>query len=155
MKLRLVLAIFLSVGLLSLPVFAKDITVGDFALKYANALSMRVSTPNDAVRALAEKGLIGSDLNISSPLTEALLVEIFENAGINAATTNPTSNVSDSAATSAISALTSSSSDSGSSSTRDTGDDDANNNGKKTRPWGQLPNSRANINAFEGREDEG
>jgi len=32
-------------------------------------------------------------------------------------------------------------------------DDDANNNGKKTRPKGQMPNSRANPNALDGRDE--
>lgn len=160
MKFRLVVAILLSVGLLSLPVLAKDLTVGDFAVKYANALNIRVSTPGDAVRALAEKGLINMDVNLASPLTEGILVELFGKAGISAATSNPASNVSPVAADAAASTLGGSfgtTNDPSESSTTMGGgsEDDANNNGKKTRPKGQMPNSRANPNAFEGREDEG
>ncbi|MEW5807378.1 MAG: hypothetical protein AB1756_08545 [Acidobacteriota bacterium] len=161
MKVRLVLAIFLSIGVLSLPVLAKDVTIGDFALKYANALNLKVSNPSDAVRALAAKGLMGSDTDVSSPLTEAALAEIFERAGLNASTSNPGDKVSENTVSSAISSLAGSvntnlpgggnSSPMGSSG----GDDEANNNGKKTRPFGQEPNSRANPNAFYGREDEG
>lgn len=160
MKVRLILAVFLSIGVLALPVFANDVTVGDFALKYANALNLKVSNPSDAVRALAAKGLIGSDTDVSSPLTEAALAEIFEKAGLNASTSNPTSNVTESTANSAVSNLAGSFNanipdNGGSSSPTSDGDDDANNQGKKTRPHGQEPNSRANPNAFYGREDEG
>ncbi len=157
MKIRLVLAILLSVGLLSIPAFAKDVTVGEFAVKYAQSINLKVSNEDDAIRALMEKGLISRDLSADLLLTEGMLVDIFNRAGLNASSSNSDNAVSDMAANSAISGLSSgfgSSSSSGSSELRN--DDDVNNNGKKTRPWGQTPNSNANPNAFySNREDEG
>lgn len=161
MKIRLVLAILLSVGLLSIPAFAKDMTVGEFALKYANSINLKMSNENDAVRALMEKGLLSRDLSSDLLLTEKILVDIFNRAGLNASTSNPDNVLNENAANSAISSLSSSfgsSSSAGSSTPQGGGasDDEIVNKGKKTRPKGQTPNSHANPNAFfSNREDEG
>lgn len=158
MKIRLVLAILLSVGLLSIPAFAKDVTVGEFAVKYSQSINLKVSNEDDAVRILMEKGLISRDLSADLLLTEGILADIFNRAGLNASSSNPDNVVSEVAATSAISSLSGdfgSIPSSGTSETR-VSDDDINNLGKKTRPWGQTPNSNANPNAFyTNREDEG
>ncbi len=157
MKIRLVVALLLSIGLLSIPAFAKDVTVGEFALKYANSINLKVSSEDDAVRALIEKGLISRDLSVDFLLTEEILADILKRAGLNASTSNPDNILDETSADSAISSLSGSLGDAGESSS-DTlkWDDDVNNYGKKTRPFGQLPNSNANPNAFYSlREDEG
>lgn len=162
MNFRLVLAVLLSVGLLSIPVFAKDATVGEFALKYAHSISIKASNEDDAMRALMEKGLMSHDLRADFLLTEKILTDIFNHAGIHASTSNPANALDDNAADSAISSLSGSvkseapdSSKNQSPSSHDD-DDGVNNMGKKTRPKGQTPNSNANPNAFfSNREDEG
>lgn len=161
MKIRLVLAILLSVGLLAIPVFAKDVTVGEFAVKYAHSINLKVNNEDDAVRALMEKGLISRDLSADLLLTESMLADIFNLAGFNASTSNTDNTVNESTVNSAISNLSGSfgsSSSSGSSEPQGSRseDDEWNNWGKKTRPKGQTPNSNANPNAFfSDREDEG
>lgn len=158
MKIRLVLAILLSIGLLSIPAFAKNVTVGEFAVKYAHSINIKTNNEDDAIRALIEKGLISRDLTADLLLTEGILVDIFELAGLDASSSNSDTLVSDTAVDSAISSLGSSlgSSTPSSGTSELFGDDDVNNQGKKTRPWGQTPNSNANPNAFySNREDEG
>lgn len=158
MKIRLVLAILLSVGLLSIPAFAKNVTVGEFAVKYAHSINLKTSNEDDALRALIEKGLISRDLSADLLLTEGILVDIFELAGLDASSSNSDNLVGDAAADSAASSLGSGlGSNIPTSETSELyDDDDVNNQGKKTRPWGQTPNSNANPNAFySNREDEG
>jgi hypothetical protein len=160
MRIRTILLALLIFGLLSAPSFAKTFTVGEFALKYANSINMKVSSEADAMKALIEKDLIGRDVNADLPLTEEILADILLRAGINASTTDPASPLNETAVDSAISSLSGSlnanSSNSSSSQTRNGEDDEVNNMGKKTRPKGQLPNSNANPNAFfSNRDDEG
>lgn len=149
----------LIIGLLSIPAFAKNITVGEFALKYAHSIQMKVSNEADAIRALMEKGLISLDARADLLLTEKVLVDIFRLAGINASTTDPSNILDEATVDSAISSLSGGSitdSSNSASETRQSEDDEVNNNGKKTRPKGQEPNSNANPNAFyTNRSDEG
>lgn len=158
MKYKLLVPIVLVVALITVPSFAKDVSVGDFALKYAQSLGIKVITASDAMRVLGEKGLLSRELRSESVLTEKDLIDIFQRAGIDSTTVNPAQSVDENAANAALASLTSAShpdSSSSNSKSSSKGDDDANNNGRKTRPKGQEPNSRANPNAFYGRDDEG
>lgn len=159
MRIRMILLTLMIVGLLSAPSLAKTFTVGEFALKYANSINMKVSSESDAMRALAEKGLMDRGASSNLLLTEEFLVDILLRAGINASTTDPANVLNETAVDSAISSLSGSMkvvSPGSSSQTRKSEDDEVNNNGKKTRPKGQLPNSNANPNAFySNRDDEG
>jgi len=158
MKIKLLVIVLVALALLTVPAFAKNIAVGEFALKYAQSLGIRVASTQDAFAALTERGLIDRGLKAESMLTEKDLSDILERAGIRASTSNPANVVDETVADSVISSLSAApGSDNPSSTTNSTGGsaDDANNNGMKTRPKGQTPNSRANPNAFYGREDEG
>ncbi len=157
MKIRWVIAVLTAAAFLMFPALAKDATVGDFVLKYAQSLNMKVSSVHDAMRSLQERGLIGQHLKSSSLITEGDLVDILNRAGIASSTVNPVNSIDDNSLDSVVASLTAVNSGSPSPAQQETrdGDDDANNNGKKTRPKGQSPNSRANPNAFYGREDEG
>ncbi len=157
MKMRWVIAVLSAVAFLAVPALAKDATVGDFALKYAQSLNMKVSAAHEALSVLQKRGLIAQHLESRSLLTEGDLVDTLNRAGIASSTVNPVNGVDDGSLDSVIASLTAVNSGTPAPDQNDarSDDDDANNNGKKTRPWGQLPNSRANPNAFYGREDEG
>ncbi len=159
MRIRMILLTLMIIGLLSAPSLAKTFTVGEFALKYANSINMKVSSESDAMRVLAEKGLMERGASGNVLLTEEFLVDILLRAGINATTTDPSNVLNEAAVDSAISSLSGSLKavlPSSPSQPRQSDDDEVNNNGKKTRPKGQLPNSNANPNAFySNRDDEG
>ena len=159
MRIRMILLTLMIIGLLSAPSLAKTFTVGEFALKYANSINMKVSSESDAMRALAEKGLMERVASGNVLLTEEFLVDVLLRAGINATTTDPSNVLNEAAVDSAITSLSGSLKvvlPSSPSQTRQSDDDEVNNNGKKTRPKGQLPNSNANPNAFySNRDDEG
>lgn len=158
MKTRYVLISLLGFMLLSIPIVAKDVTVGEFALKYVSAFNLKVSNAGEALRALKEKNLVREDVPIDSLMTEGLLADILRQAGINAITTRPADTVDENVVDSVISSLSGNvlSSTPATPAPQDpkSDDDQSNNNGKKRRPKGQEPNSRANPNAFYGREDE-
>ncbi len=159
MKIKLALVFILCFGFLSSSSLAKDITVGEFALKYANALNLKLSNEHDAVRALIKKNLISNNLKIDFLLTEKILVDIFNDAGFHAFTYHPGNVLDEDSADSAIAILFASfnSGISGSSAPQDNedfDDEDPNNSGKKTRPKDQKPNSNANPNAFYGCGNE-
>lgn len=159
MKIRSLLPMLLIIGLLSIPSFAKEITVGEFALKYAHSIQIKVSSEDDAIKALVEKDLMSPDVRADLLLTEQVLVDIFRFAGLSASTTDPSNILDEATVDSAISSLTGGSlrnSSDSASETRRSEDDEVNNQGKKTRPKGQEPNSNANPNAFySNRGDEG
>ncbi|MEW5806274.1 MAG: hypothetical protein AB1756_02845 [Acidobacteriota bacterium] len=158
MRIRFVLLIILVLALPSIPVFAKDITVGDFALKLANAINVKVSSASGALRILQERGLFDANLKADSMMTEKVLADIFIHAGIKAETVNPVRNIDEGFADTVISTLTGTLAMNAPTTPAPQNpkndDDEANNNGNKTRPKGQEPNSRANPNAFSGREDD-
>lgn len=153
MKLRLAIC-FALCGLLALPVLAGPASKADFAVKYADALELGTVDAGSAINALRDRGLLGQDFNAGDALTYGDLVEAYGLVGIDATSSTPGSVVDDGVLDSVVSSLAPSSlSTMGTGGGDDKSKDQPNNNGRKRRPKGQTPNSRANPNAFYGRDE--
>jgi hypothetical protein len=152
MKLRLAIC-FALCGLLALPVLAGPASKADFAVMYADALELGAGDATSAIRALQERGLVGAQYNAQGELTYGDLVEVFNLVGVDATSSTPDLVVDDGVLDGVVTSLAPSTLDT----MGDGGGDDKtnapNNNGRKRRPKGQTPNSRANPNAFYGRDE--
>jgi len=146
MKVRVAIC-FALCGLLALPVLAGPASKADFAKRYAAAVDLRAADAESALTALQGRGLVGADFDLEGSLTYGDLVDIFNRAGIDATTDTPDQTLDTGEITSVADSLATQGSG--------RGDDekDPKNNGRKRRPKGQQPNSRANPNAFFGRDE--
>ena len=152
MKLRLAIC-FALCGLLALPVLAGSATKADFAVKYADALEMGAMDASSAINALRDRGLVGADYNAQGDLTYGDLVEVFNLVGVDATSSTPDATVDDGVLDGVVSSLAPSTLDTMGDGGGDDKKNSPNNNGRKRRPKGQTPNSRANPNAFYGRDE--
>ena len=136
-------------GLLAVPVLAGPLSKADFAERYASAINLGRTDAASAVSALQNRGLVGLEFDVNGDLTYGDLVDIFDRAGINATTRRPDLPVDADQLDIVTGNLTTQANGGGG------GDDekDPDNNGRKRRPKGQQPNSRANPNAFFGRDE--
>ena len=150
MKVRLAIS-FALCGLLALPALAGPASKADFAIQYATVLDLGAADAQSALQSLRDRGLVGSDFDLTGALTYGDLVDVLGRAGIEATTSVPGATVEDGVLDTVVGSLSP-----GLSTQGDKGDDDErepNNNGRKRRPKGQTPNSRANPNAFYGRDE--
>ena len=153
MKLRLAIC-FALCGLLALPVFAGPASKADFVVRYADALDLGAMDASSAINALRDRGLVGKDFDAAGDLTYGDLVEVYNLVGVDATSSTPGDTVDDGVLDGVVNSLAPATL----TTQGDTGGDDKskdapNNNGRKRRPKGQTPNSRANPNAFYGRDE--